>query len=638
MRLPIRSSLAALMLSAAPALAELPPGVSHFTLPNGLQTVVIEDHRAPVVVQMVWYRIGSADEQPGKSGIAHYLEHLMFKGTDKVPAGELSKIVAKNGGMDNAFTSYDYTAYFQRIASDRLPLVMEMEADRMANLRISPDDWQTERQVVLEERAQRTDSDPGAQFGEERSAAQFLNHPYGRPVIGWKQEMEGLTRDDALAWYHAHYAPDDAVLVLAGDVTPGEARKLAEQYYGPIQPRGDIKPRQRPQEPPQRSPRRLSLSDPRVAQPVMIRTILAPERNPGDQKQAAVLTVLAELLGGSQQTSVLGRQLVLGGTALHASASYDGLSVDPTTFDLSLVPAEGVSNADAEAKLDAALKDFATKGPTEAEMVRVRTAVAAGEIYDQDSAHGRAYDYGQGLAIGLSVDDVADWPGLLSAVTAEEVRQAAADLVASPATVTGWLTPGPATPEAASGADPLPAAEAAAEAGKTPARPEGAEAAAAPPESGTPGTAPDPHVATTPGPGAAPPRPEGTEAPVGAPDAAPGDATGKVDDPAAAAAAAPGTAPASEKGADAAGEAGVADGAPAGSAASAPAEPDDPAPSPNAAGTDAPPAGPTATPAGSSAPPGSPPPSPPALSQPAAPQPSPTGAGDTTPSAPKVNP
>ena len=209
------AALALALGAAVPAFADMPPGISHFTLPNGLETVVIEDHRAPVVVQMVWYKIGSADETPGKSGIAHYLEHLMFKGTDKLGPGEFSKTVTANGGSDNAFTSYDYTAYFQRIASDRLPLVMEMESDRMQNLRIGEDDWKAERQVVLEERSQRTDSDPGAQFAEERSAVQFYNHPYGRPVIGWRQEMEGLTREDAVAWYDAHYAPNDAVRAAA---------------------------------------------------------------------------------------------------------------------------------------------------------------------------------------------------------------------------------------------------------------------------------------------------------------------------------------------------------------------------------------------------------------------------------------
>lgn len=433
----------ALALAATPALAEMPKGISHFTLPNGLEAVVIEDHRAPVVVQMVWYKIGSADETPGKSGIAHYLEHLMFKGTDKLGPGELSKTVTANGGMDNAFTSYDYTAYFQRIAADRLPLVMEMESDRMQNLKIGEDDWQAERQVVLEERSQRTDSDPGAQFGEERNAVQFYNHPYGRPVIGWRQEMEGLTRDDAIAWYGAHYAPNDAVLIIAGDVTAEKARELAQTYYGPIPAKPDTTRKARPQEPIQRSPRRMERSDPRVAQPVMIRTVLAPERNAGDQKTAAALSVLAELLAGSSQTSVLARDLVLTGKALYVDASYDGLSVDPTTFALSLVPPPHVRPADAEAALDAALKAFVAQGPDPAQLERVKTQIRAARIYAQDSAHGRAYDYGQGLSTGLTVQDVNDWPDILADVSAEDIRAAAALVLENPATVTGWLLPAP---------------------------------------------------------------------------------------------------------------------------------------------------------------------------------------------------
>ena len=449
----VRSSLArctlALALATGPAWAEMPEGISHFTLPNGLETVVIEDHRAPVVVQMVWYRIGSADETPGKSGIAHYLEHLMFKGTDKLAPGELSKTVTRNGGMDNAFTSYDYTAYFQRIAADRLPLVMEMEADRMANLKIGEDDWQAERQVVLEERAQRTDSDPRALFSEERDAVQFYNHPYGRPVIGWRQEMEALTREDALAWYDAHYAPDQAILILAGDVTPDRARELAEQYYGPIPAKGAAGPRLRPQEPVQRSPRRMKMTDPRVPQPVLVRTIIAPERNPGDQTRAAALTVLAELLGGDMQTSVLGRALGMTGKALWVNAGYDGLAVDPTTFSLSMVPAEGLAPAEAEAEFDRVLAEFLKTGPDPEALERVKTGIRAARIYARDSAHGRAYDYGQGLATGLSIEDVNDWPDILAAVSAEDVMAAARELLGSEATVTGWLLPEPAEAAAA---------------------------------------------------------------------------------------------------------------------------------------------------------------------------------------------
>ncbi len=257
----------ALGLGIAPALAE---EVTHFTLDNGMEAVVIEDHRAPVVVQMVWYRAGAADEMRGKSGIAHYLEHLMFKGTDEMAPGEFSKTVTANGGSDNAFTSYDYTAYYQRIASDRLELVMKMEADRMRDLVISPDDWKTEREVILEERNQRIDSDPAALFSEQRSAAQYLNHPYGTPVIGWRHEMETLTREDALKWYHDNYAPNNAVLVVAGDVTPAEVERLAKEYYGPLAPSDAIPPkRQRVTEPPQLAERRLSMADPRVSRPPM---------------------------------------------------------------------------------------------------------------------------------------------------------------------------------------------------------------------------------------------------------------------------------------------------------------------------------------------------------------------------------
>ncbi|MBU3029155.1 M16 family metallopeptidase [Paracoccus marinaquae] len=449
-RLALSSALSlTLSLPALPALAqtaempEMPEGISHFTLPNGLETVVIEDPRAPVIVQMLWYRIGSADEPPGKSGIAHYLEHLMFKGTDKLEPGELSKTVTANGGMDNAFTSYDYTAYFQRIASDRLPLIMEMEADRMANLRIGEDDWQAERQVVLEERAQRTDSDPRSLFAEERDAVQFYNHPYGRPVIGWRQEMEELTREDAIAWYDDHYSPNKAVLILAGDVTPEKARELAETYYGQLPARGEAAPRIRPQEPVQRASRRMQMQDARVAQPTLIRSHIATERNPGDQEPAAALTVLAELLGGSMQTSVLGRELALPGKAIWVNAGYDGLAVDPTTFTLSMVPAEGITPEQAEALLDQALAKFVQAGPDAADLDRVKTRIRAARIYARDSAHGRAYDYGQGLATGLTIEDVNDWPDILAQVTAEDVRAAARDLLADTATVTGWLLPAP---------------------------------------------------------------------------------------------------------------------------------------------------------------------------------------------------
>ncbi|SFM92464.1 zinc protease [Thioclava dalianensis] len=446
----MRAFLLALLFIAGvtPAVAET---VSTFELPNGLQGVVIEDHRAPVVVQMVWYKVGSADEQRGKSGIAHYLEHLMFKGTKTMAPGELSKTVSANGGSDNAFTSYDYTAYFQRIAADRLPLVMKMEADRMRNLQITPEDAKTELQVILEERSQRTDSNVNAQFSEQQRAAQFLNSPYGTPVIGWRREMEGLTRQDALDWYHEFYAPNNAILVVAGDVTPDEVKALAEKYYGPLKPTEGLKPRARPQEPPQRAARHLTFKDDRVAQPYLTRSYLAPERNPGDQKTAAALSVLAEILGGNQASSVLGRKLIYGnGTAIYASAGYDGMSIDPTTFTVSVLPAKDVSLPEAEQALDTALAQFLKEGIDPEQFARIKTQIKAAEIYSRDNTQGLARRYGEALASGFSVKDVEDWPDVLTAVTEQDVMDAAKALFNPDTSVTGYVERADAAPAGAS--------------------------------------------------------------------------------------------------------------------------------------------------------------------------------------------
>jgi zinc protease len=437
----MRALLAAFFTTAS-ALAAAADPVTHFTLANGLEAVVIEDHRAPVVVQMVWYKAGSADEVRGKSGIAHYLEHLMFKGTKTMAPGELSKVVGANGGSDNAFTSYDYTAYYQRIAADRLELVTRMEADRMRNLRISPDDWKTEREVILEERAQRTDSDPGALLGEQMRAAQFLNSPYGTPVIGWRQEMEELTRDDALAWYGRFYAPNDAVLVVAGDVTPAAVKELATRYYGPLAPSAEIPPRIRPQEPPQLAERRMVFRDPRIAQPYMMRTYLAAERNPGDQKTAAALTILAEVLGGNPATSVLGRKLVFdSGDAIHVSAGYDGMSIDKTTFSLAVMPAKDVSLAEAETALDQAIAAFLVDGIDPAQFERIRTQIRAGQIYERDDTEALAQNYGEALASGFSVADVQSWPDVLMSVTPDDVMAAAKALFDPAQSVTAYAEP-----------------------------------------------------------------------------------------------------------------------------------------------------------------------------------------------------
>ena len=306
-----------------------------FTLDNGLQVVVVEKARAPIVVQMVWYKVGAADEPPGKSGIAHFLEHLMFKGTPSVPSGEFSKIVAANGGSDNAFTSQDYTAYVQRVASDKLELVMRMEADRMANLLLTDDKVAPERSVVQEERRQRTDNSPSAQLYERRRAVTYLRHPLSaNPVIGWRREIDGLTTEDALAFYRRHYAPDNAVLIVSGDVTAAEVRRLAEKYYGPI-PRRSVPERVRPAEPDQLAAKRVTMKSPRVHVPSVAITWRAPSYAAGEIRHAYPLLVLSDILGGGG-TSRLHRRLVIEEKAASgAGAGYLGTALDMGEFSIS---------------------------------------------------------------------------------------------------------------------------------------------------------------------------------------------------------------------------------------------------------------------------------------------------------------
>ncbi len=435
------SRVIAVLLSAffaAPALAN--ENVTTFELDNGLEAIVIEDHRAPVVVHMLWYRAGAADEPPGQSGIAHFLEHLLFKATETLEAGEFSEIVEANGGSDNAFTSWDYTGYFQRVAADRLELMMQMEADRMRNIKLTEEDIVTERDVILEERNQRTDSDPGALFSEQRRAAQYLSHPYQIPIIGWRHEMEQLDMEDALGFYRKYYAPNNAILVVAGDVDPDEVKEMAKRHYGPLHPTLGLEERIRPQEPPQLAERRLVYEDARVAQPYVIRTYLAPERDSGDQTDAAALTMLAEILGGSSATSVFGRALqVETNRAVYAGAFYNGVNYDDTTFGVIIVPTPGLSLEDAEAELDAEIAKFLETGVDSDQLERVKTQIRASLIYAQDDVASTARQYGSALTSGLEVEDVQAWPGLLKAVTEEDIMDAARMVFDRKNAVTGFF-------------------------------------------------------------------------------------------------------------------------------------------------------------------------------------------------------
>jgi zinc protease len=389
---------------------------------------------------MVWYKTGSADEPVGASGVAHFLEHLLFKATDVLESGEFSATVAANGGSDNAFTSYDYTAYFQRIAADRLELMMQMESNRMNNLRITEADIETERLVVLEERNQRTENNAGALAREQFRAALYQNHRYGVPIIGWKHEMEELSLQDALDFYDLYYSPNNAILIVAGDVYPDDVKALAETYYGVIPAEPELPERIRPEEPPQRAERRITYVDQRVAQPYLTRSYLAPERDAGAQEEAAALVYLAELIGGSSFTSVLGIALQFETQqAVYSGAGYSGSSLDDTSFGISVAPADGVSLSEVEAAMDEAIAAFLDAPIDEDRMESIRTQLRASEIYALDDVAGIARRYGAALTQGLTIQDVQDWPDILQAVTAEDIKAVAAKVLNRDQAVTGWV-------------------------------------------------------------------------------------------------------------------------------------------------------------------------------------------------------
>lgn len=413
--------------------------VDTFTLANGLDVVVIPDHRAPVVTHMVWYRAGAADELLGESGIAHFLEHLMFKGTRAHPAGEFSNVIAELGGEENAFTSYDYTAYFQRVAKEHLRTMMEFEADRMTGLLLSDDVIVPERNVVLEERRQRTDNNPDARLGEQMMAALYSRHPYGIPIIGWEKEITELDRSHAMAFYERFYTPNNAILVVAGDVTADEVRQLAEETYGKIERRIETGPRLREREPEPEAARRVTLSDPRVQQPSLSRYYTAPSYTTADGLQAHALDLLSVILGDGG-TSRLHRALVVEqGLAAAAQTYYSGDALDGGRFIIYAVPRRDVSLETLEAALDAELERVVREGVTADELTRARTRLIAEAIYAQDSQSQLARVFGATLTTGGTIDTVLNWPDRIQEVTREDVQAAAADVLQLRRSVTGLL-------------------------------------------------------------------------------------------------------------------------------------------------------------------------------------------------------
>jgi zinc protease len=429
-------------------------------LDNGMQVIVVTDRRAPVVTHHVWYKVGSADSPPGKSGLAHFLEHLMFKGTKDLAPGQFSEIVARNGGNENAFTGQDYTGYYQTIARDRLELVMKMEADRMTNLVLGDAAVLPERDVVLEERSQRVDNDPGSRLSEQINAAQFLNHPYRLPVIGWRHEMESYTREDALEFYRKWYAPNNAVLIVAGDIDAEELRPLAERYYGSI-PRRDVPERVRLHEPPQQAAREVELSDPRVKQPSWSRSYLAPSFNSGATEHAYPLQVLADVLGGTS-TSRLYRSLVIDQKlATSAGAYYRGSALDDGTFGIYATPRPGVGFDQIEAAVDAELAKLASEPISAEEVARATQRLVDQAVYARDSLSSAVRSFGIAVATGLTALDVEAWPERIAAVDAQQVGAAAAYVFRPERSVTGRLSPLAATAAAPAAGGLTPPAEAA---------------------------------------------------------------------------------------------------------------------------------------------------------------------------------
>jgi zinc protease len=411
-----------------------------FTLGNGLKVVVIPDHRTPVVTQMIWYKVGSADETPGKSGLAHFLEHLMFKGTSKHPAGEFSQTVLRVGGNENAFTSTDYTGYFQRVPREQLPKMMEFEADRMTGLILKDENVLPERDVVLEEYNMRVANNPEARLTEQIMAALYLNHPYGRPVIGWHHEIEKLNREDALAFYKRFYAPNNATLVIAGDVDAKDIRPMVERAFGdvPAQPAIPAR-RMRPQEPVPVAPRTVTLSDPRVEQPTLRRYYLVPSATTAAAGESTALDVLAQLMGVGSN-SYLYRALVIDRPlAVSASAGYQGTALDSTQFTIAASPKPGVEFAQVEQVIDQVIADIAENPIRAEDLERVKTQLIAGAIYAQDNQAALARWYGAALTTGLSIEDIRSWPDRIRAVTAEQVRAAAQKWLDKKRSVTGYL-------------------------------------------------------------------------------------------------------------------------------------------------------------------------------------------------------
>jgi zinc protease len=401
---------------------------SEFTLANGMQVVVVPDRRAPVVTHVVWYRIGGADNIAGQSGLAHFLEHLMFKSTAKLKTGELSNVVARLGGRDNAVTTHDATYYFQRLPREHLKTAMVMEADRMRNLKLIDTEVATERQVVIQERRSVVDSKPLAILDELMTAQLYLNHSYRIPVIGWGPEIPKLTRALALEFYNRFYAPNNAILIVAGDVTEAEVRKLAQETFGKVKPRANLVRPPRPAEPAPTAARRVELRDPRAGALSMQRYYVAPSYKSAEGNEAEALDVMVTILGDGPTSRLYQRLVEEKNVAANAGASYSSVALDSGTLNVFGVAGEGTTQDKLEKEIDEVLE-------------QAKGSLIASYVYSADNQAGLAQRYGSNLAIGRSIADVEEWPDRLGQVTAADVKKVAAKYLDAKASVTGFIIP-----------------------------------------------------------------------------------------------------------------------------------------------------------------------------------------------------
>lgn len=422
------------------ASAQSVPVVEHFTLRNQLEVYVIPNHRIPAISHMMWYRIGAADDPQGKSGLAHYHEHMMFKATKKLKTGEYSDIIARHGGQQNAFTGYDATSYYVDIAKEKLPLVMDLEADRMRGLRPSDEDASKEKDVIIEERRMRTDNNPAALLSEQVNAALYRHHPYHLPVIGWRHEMETLTKNDALDFHEKYYHPNNAILIVSGDITAAELKPLAEKYYGNLKP-AKIPTRRWNQEPPQLGARRITLHHENVKQPIFARSYATDSMGYGKKENALPLFVLSQVLAGGRSSRLYQSLAVEQKIATAVDANYNPFAMGPAEFSFDLTPEGNTPLEKLETALDEQIAKLLKDGISDAELTRAKTQLKASSLFERDGLSETARAVGWVVITGQDISYFTHWSEKIDAITSAQMLAAAHDAFNMNASVTALLLP-----------------------------------------------------------------------------------------------------------------------------------------------------------------------------------------------------